>query len=249
MIKYFILHYSDYKEEINRRLSFKYAHSEAVLLPTKVSVSEIKRKSQAVSEDYLEVSLLEKEIEAPVPSFIKSKEALEGARRGTLIHSVFEHLDYLNYQTEEEIKTEIERLILEKKLEPEVLRVVSAKTLSAMSTSQVVSKMRQAKQFEKEKAFIYLAPAPLVDPSYPEDEEILIQGVIDAYFIDEEGITIVDYKTDYIDRNDIEASKEKIRIRYEKQLAFYAKALEDITKISVAHQYIYLYNINEWMHL
>ena len=243
------LHYSDYKEEINRRLSFKYAHSEAVLLPTKVSVSEIKRKSQAVSEDYLEVSLLEKEIEAPVPSFIKSKEALEGARRGTLIHSVFEHLDYLNYQTEEEIKTEIERLILEKKLEPEVLRVVSPKTLSAMSTSQVVSKMRQAKQFEKEKAFIYLAPAPLVDPSYPENEEILIQGVIDAYFIDEEGITIVDYKTDYIDRNDIEASKEKIRIRYEKQLAFYAKALEDITKISVAHQYIYLYNINEWMHL
>ncbi|MBP3886134.1 MAG: helicase-exonuclease AddAB subunit AddA [Cellulosilyticum sp.] len=251
--------YSEFKEEINRRLSYQYAHNEAVLLPTKVSVSEIKRKSQTQSDDYADVQLFEyhdatdeifeQALEVPVPSFIKSKEVLEGARRGTLIHSIFEHLDYLKVQDEAAIRLEIERLILEKKLEPEVLSVINPKTLVAMSQSDVVEKMRRAEHFEKEKAFIYLAPASLVDPSYPEDEEILIQGVIDAYFIDEEGITVVDYKTDYVDLKNIEASKEKIRIRYQKQLAFYAMALEGITKISVAHQYIYLYNINEWMHL
>ncbi len=253
------LSYTKFKDEINRRLNFEYAHNDAVLLPTKVSVSEIKRKSQAVSEDYADIQLfqyddkaggiLANEMEAPVPSFIKSEEVLAGARRGTLIHSVFEHLDYLKVQDEEAIRAEIERLILEKKLEPEVLEVIRPKTLAMMSQSEVVEKMRKAKHFEKEKAFIYLAPASLVDETYPQDEEILIQGVIDAYFIDEEGITIVDYKTDYVDLNQIEASKERIRMRYQKQLAFYAMALQDITKISVAHQYIYLYNINEWMHL
>ena len=73
--------------------------------------------------------------------------------------------------------------------------------------------------------------------------------MIDNFFVDDEGITIIDYKTDYVDRQNIEQSKQKIKARYEKQLALYAKALEDITKISVAHQYIYLYNINEWMRL
>jgi len=241
--------YSDYKEEISRRLSYQYAHNEAVLLPTKVSVSEIKRKQQNVSEDYYDLKLFEDEIETPAPSFIKSPEVTSGARRGTLIHSVFEHLDYLKFKEEEEIARELDRLILEKKLEPEVLEVVRPKQLAQMSQSVVIEKMRKAQYIEKEKAFIYLAKASLVDDTYPEDEEILIQGVIDAYYIDEEGITLVDYKTDYIDRNNIEASKAKIRARYQKQLAFYAMALEDITKISVAHQYIYLYNINEWMHL
>ena len=52
-----------------------------------------------------------------------------------------------------------------------------------------------------------------------------------------------------MDQTQIEASKEKIKARYKKQLEFYAMALEGITKISVAHRYIYLYNINEWIEL
>ncbi|MBQ1275392.1 MAG: hypothetical protein IIY08_08400, partial [Cellulosilyticum sp.] len=72
---------------------------------------------------------------------------------------------------------------------------------------------------------------------------------IDAYFIDEEGITILDYKTDYVDLKDIETSKEKIKARYKKQLEFYAMALQNITNIKVVHRYIYLYNINEWIAL
>lgn len=241
--------YSDYKEEIHRRLSFEYPHDQAVYLPTKVSVSEIKRQSQKLSEETYEIKLFEEPDETPAPSFIKTKEVLAGARRGTLIHSVFEHVDYLRFHEAEEFEAEIDRLILERKLEPEVKEVINVKTLAGMSQSKMIEKMRNAKQVEKEKAFIYLAKASMVNPDYPEDEEILIQGVIDAYFIDDEGITLIDYKTDYVDLQNKEASLSKIRNRYEKQLSLYAKALEDITKISVAHRYIYLYNINEWMHL
>lgn len=241
--------YSEYKEEIHRRLSFEYPHEQAVYLPTKVSVSEIKRQSQTLSEEVYEMSLFEQSEEAPVPSFIKSEEALEGAKRGTLIHSVFEHVDYLYLKEPSEFEMEIDRLILERKLEPEVKEVIDVNILAQMSQSKIIEKMRQAKEVEKEKAFIYLAKASMVNPDYPEDEEILIQGVIDAYFVDEEGITLIDYKTDYVDLKNKEASLTKIRNRYSKQLAFYAKALQDITKISVAHRYIYLYNINEWMHL
>ena len=242
--------YSDYKAEIDRRLNYRYPHEKAILLPTKVSVSEIKRSQRTVEDGTYEVMLYpEEEGSTPCPSFIKTEETLVGARRGTLIHSAFEHLDYLTYRDEVDIARELDRLVLEYKLQEEVLQVVSIKRLAQMANSEIVEKMRKAKHVEKEKAFIYLAKATLIDETYPEDEEILIQGVIDNYFIDDEGITIVDYKTDYINPNDIEGSKQKIREKYKKQLDFYAMALEDITKISVAHQYIYLYNINVWMHL
>ena len=241
--------YSEYKEEINRRLSFSYPYEKAVLLPTKVSVSELKRNQQSTPDDAYTLPIYDEVEEASIPRFIKGEETLKGAQRGTLIHSVFEHLDYLTYQDEKAITQEIERLIIEHRLSEDVLKVVSVKRLAQMAQSDLVNKMRQAKHVEKEKAFIYLAQANLVDENYPEEEEILIQGVIDSFFIDEEGITIVDYKTDYIDPSNKAASKEKIKKKYKKQLDFYNMALEAITKISVAHRYIYLYNINEWMRL
>ncbi len=241
--------YSEYKEEINRRLSFSYPYEKAVLLPTKVSVSELKRNQQSTPDDAYTLPIYDEVEEASIPRFIKGEETLKGAQRGTLIHSVFEHLDYLTYQDEKAITQEIERLIIEHRLSEDVLKVVSVKRLAQMAQSDLVNKMRQAKHVEKEKAFIYLAQANLVDENYPEEEEILIQGVIDSFFIDEEGITIVDYKTDYVDPSNKAASKEKIKKKYKKQLDFYTMALEAITKISVAHRYIYLYNINEWMRL
>ena len=248
--------YSDYQLAIEKQLSYQYPHEAAIMLPTKVSVSEVKRKSHLENlmdemGDYIGDAPFnfDDTEEVPSPSFIKEKENLVGAKRGTLIHSVFEHWDYLKIKEKEDIELEIDRLILERKLEPEVKEVISTSHLAKMSQSEMVQKMREAKHVEKEKAFIYLAPANIVESSYPEDEKILIQGVIDAYFINEEGITILDYKTDYIDQTQIEVSKEKIKARHKKQLEFYAVALEGITKISVAHRYIYLYNINEWMEL
>ena len=97
--------------------------------------------------DYLtrDEELFENEISVPTPSFIKTEEVVAGARRGTLIHSVFEHLDYLKFQDEESIKVEIDRLILEKKLDVEVLSVVHPKSLAKMSQSSIIEKMRKAK--------------------------------------------------------------------------------------------------------
>ena len=242
--------YSDYQEAIRERLAYRYPYASAISLPTKVSVSEIKRQHyEDELSQYQEAALFPVKEEAYVPKFIKGEEEVKGALRGTLIHSVFEHLDYLQFTTAEEIRTELERLVAEGILQEEVLSVVNVKRLAAMAQSEVVDKMRAAQHVEKEKAFIYLARADEIDPSYPKNEEILIQGVIDGFFIDEEGITVIDYKTDYIDLTDVVKSKRKIREKYKKQLELYAMALSNITKISVAHQYIYLYNINEWMHL
>ena len=66
-------------------------------------------------------------------------------------------------------------------------------------------------------------PASEADPSYPEDETILVQGIIDAWFPEGDEIVLVDYKTDRV--------KEvgELKKRYEKQLAYYQQALERTT--------------------
>lgn len=242
--------YSCHKKEIIDKLSYQYPYKAAITMPHKVSVSEIKELKHQDKEMAYNLEAPRKiEQEAYVPKFMRAEKTVTGARRGTLIHSVFEHLDYLKWTTEEEIKLEIERMVKENILETEVLEVISYRQLAQMAQSDIVNKMRKATYVEKEKAFIYLANANQIDEKYPSDEKILVQGVIDSFFIDEEGITLIDYKTDYIDRNNLLHSKEQIRKKYQKQLEIYSKALSEITKFSVAHQYIYLYNINEWMHL
>lgn len=243
--------YGPYKEIIFNRLNSEYTHEEAVLLPTKVSVSEIKREAmgQLIDDEVYEVNLYPVEEEVPVPSFIKGQEELKGAKRGTLIHSVFEHLDFLKFTEVAAIEEELMHLVNSYQLSAEVLEVVSSKRLAEMANSEIVKKMRRAQYVEKEKAFIYLANAKLVNEAYPEGEEILIQGVIDSFYIDEEGITLIDYKTDYVDKEQKELSIQRIKEKYIKQLELYSLALSDITKLTVAHKYIYLYNVNEWIHL
>ena len=71
------------------------------------------------------------------------------------------------------------------------------------------------------------------------DDEILIQGVIDLYYEAEEGLVLVDYKTDKLD------SKEEFVKRYRTQLDYYKKALETLTNKKVTKVVIYSFNMNE----
>ena len=82
-------------------------------------------------------------------------------------------------------------------------------------------------------------PASEADPSYPEDETILVQGVIDACFTEGDEIILVDYKTDRV--------KEigELKRRYEKQLAYYQQALERTTGKKVKEKIIYSLALDE----
>lgn len=238
--------YSDKKETIFEKLNFRYNHTLSTTLPTKVSVSELKRNQK---EDWITNDTL-KEQEKPVPSFMcKEEVVIEGATRGTMIHSIFEHLDYLNIKDQEEIRETLFKLVSEGKIDEKVLDVVRIEHLVSLAHSQVVERMRQAKHMWKEKAFVYLSKASEVADDYPEDEEILVQGVVDVCFIEDEGIVIVDYKTDYIDKAHMEESIQKIKNRYRIQLNLYAEAISLITRLPIKEKIIYLYNIDKWVSL
>ncbi len=84
-----------------------------------------------------------------------------------------------------------------------------------------------------------LVKADEIDPSYPEDEKIMVQGIIDAYFIEDEKAVIMDYKTDKA------GTGEELVKKYKAQLDYYAKAIRQLTGMEVSGEIIYSVTLRE----
>ena len=238
--------YSSQKEVIYERLNYSYEHREATFLPTKVAVSDLKKKQQeAINPE----KQLFKEVLKPIPKFIQGQEVIEGAAKGTLIHGIFEHLDLMKYTNQLSIKEQLYQLVREGKITEDALQVVDLERLEQVAHTPIMARMKNARHVWKEKAFVYQLSAKEVDATYPEEETVLLQGVVDNCFIEEDGLVIVDYKTDYINLYQKECGIAQIKERYSLQLDLYGKALSEISGWPVKEKIIYLYSINEWINL
>ena len=87
----------------------------------------------------------------------------------------------------------------------------------------------------REQPFVISQDASRVDPGWSGDEQVLIQGIIDAYFQEGDELTVVDYKTDWVKPGEEKALMEKYLI----QLEYYGQALERMTGMRVKEKYLY----------
>ncbi|SFC39984.1 helicase-exonuclease AddAB subunit AddA [Butyrivibrio sp. YAB3001] len=98
-------------------------------------------------------------------------------------------------------------------------------------------------QLMREKPFMMGVPASELDPKFPQEEMVLIQGIIDAWFIEDGEIVLLDYKTDKV-----KESQELID-RYKIQLDLYKQALERTTNMKVKEVFIYSFALGEVIEL
>ena len=70
------------------------------------------------------------------------------------------------------------------------------------------------------------------------EEKLLLQGIIDCYFEEEDGLVLIDYKTDYV----AEGAEANLKEKYKTQIAYYTRALEKLTGKPVKEKYIYLFH-------
>ena len=74
-------------------------------------------------------------------------------------------------------------------------------------------------------------------------ELVLVQGVIDAYMEEEDGLVLIDYKTDRVPGG--RAGRERLAERYRQQVAYYQRALEQLTGKKVKENIIYSLTLQE----
>lgn len=122
------------------------------------------------------------------------------------------------------------------KLPEEYPEAVSVEKLMHFIGSELGDRMRRARrrgQLYREQPFVYGISADRLNAEFPAEETVLIQGIVDAFFIEEDHIVLVDYKTDIV------RSAKELWTRYELQLDYYAEALEHLLEKPVKEKILY----------
>lgn len=237
------------KEEfktLEKILNYTYPNKLATTIPTKTSVTKLKQVEQEKLDIGIEELIgkqrnledkIEDAIEFPKPEFLKleEKNKLTGAQKGTLIHLCMQNLDekvdYNLIKVKELINSLVEKQIITK---IEADNINPFKILE-FTKSEIWRELKTAKLIEREKPFYLNIPANTI---YNEEieETILVQGVIDLYYVNKnDELILVDYKTDYIEKN----KKYELVNKYKKQLELYQEALEQSFNKKVSKKYIY----------
>ncbi|AGK97205.1 helicase-exonuclease AddAB subunit AddA [Clostridium pasteurianum] len=227
-----------YYEEIDRRLSWKYKYDLAKGLPSSVSVTELKRQ-QSSEDEY------SRNIFPPVlkkrPVFLEERKGLTPAEKGTAMHAVMQRLDFSLPITKESIKSQMEKMIFKELITEKQAEAVDIKKIERFFQGEIGKRMLSSLHIEREIPFVIRLKAcdvyvELCEEDY-KDESMMLQGAIDCYFEEKDGLVLVDYKTDYVTDKNVKAVVDK----YRNQLKYYSQALTKITGKKVKEQYLYLF--------
>lgn len=212
---------------------FAYRYEAGQKIAGKLSVSELKKRSQEPEETDAK-QLYVPEEEEIIPGFYQTDAKVKGAARGTLYHTFMENLDF---SKKEELQMQLEELVSCGKMsrdEASAVRLSDIRRFLKTKTGKGMEQAARAGKLHREQPFVLGVPAETIQKEWSGDETVLVQGIIDAWFEDEDGaIILVDYKTDHI------ADREKLAERYRGQLSYYAQALEQLTGRTVKTQVIY----------
>lgn len=257
------------KDEIDRRLSWKYSYSNASKIPAKVSVTELKRRfnAQASEESGALPGTLTTLVKKPM--FLEEKKDLSAAEKGTILHFIMQHLKFdrfklcfvasqdnkqtstiefneTNKSTENQcvqadITAQIEGMVAKDLLTPKQAQSVNVNKIDTFFNSELGKRMLASKSINREVPFNMEIPCnelykDMVDKAC-QDETVLLQGVIDCFFEEPDGIILIDYKTDYV----AAGKEDTIKERYKLQIDYYSRALEMLTGKQVKEKYIYLF--------
>lgn len=235
-------------KEIKRRLGYKYQYEEGSILPSNVSVSDLKRKDLQY-EDEAETLEIFREKEIIKPKFLQEEKGFTAAEKGTLMHYVMLRLDFDRVGSVAEIKKQIEELVLNKSLTEKEAKIIRYTKIFNFFKSDLGKRILKAheegRMVHRELPFFTeissLDINPELNKEIYQNEKIRLQGIIDGFFKEEDGIVLFDYKTDYLE----EGNEDEIIERYTVQMKYYKEALEKVTESRVKEVYLYLFALDK----
>ena len=225
-------------EEIDNILNYKYPYENSIEVPSKTTVTALKEEANVNEEDkLLEENILGEQTKKynGLKEFkLEENEEITGAKRGTLIHMVLQQISQ-----DANIKKITDYIEMTNTSGKEKEFLYSQKYIfDKFMESELYKELEKAKEIHTENPFFMKIP-------YKDtDDEVLVQGVIDLFFIDEnDRVVLVDYKTDRVE------TKEELVERYKIQLNIYKDAVEKSLNQKVDKVCIYSTKLNEMIYL
>ncbi|MDD5934217.1 MAG: helicase-exonuclease AddAB subunit AddA [Clostridiales bacterium] len=239
------------RKKLMERLDYEYPYKKQANLPIKTTVSELKKLGDDVDDELTavlreiqeETTALVME-EPTIPAFLKQETELKGANRGTLIHKILECIEFNKVHTYDHLKCLVDNLITDGILEEGDIKRISLRQLVPFLQSPICERIRIAEaehKFYKEQQFVIGIEANFIQDDYQGEDIVLIQGVIDAFFEEDDGFVLLDYKTDRIE----EGEEDVLVKRYHKQLDYYAVAIERMYNKPIKEKLIYSFALQK----
>ena len=222
------------------RLAWHYPHGAEVELPSKLTATQL--KGRALDEEVAEAAVRPpRPIRLGRPRFATEEFGLTPAQKGTALHLVMQYIDFERTERVEQVRAEIARLVERAFLTPQQGEAVDPAKIAAFFASPLGRELMASTSLRREFKFSILVPAADYYPQAGAEEQVLLQGVVDCCFETLEGITVVDFKTDRVDRRSVAARAEE----YRPQLAAYSRALEEITGKPVIRRCLWFFALDQ----
>ena len=161
-----------------------------------------------------------------------------------MIHTVMQHIDLTGGFSPEAIASQADSLELRQILLPGQAATVDCQLIADFFASGLGQRLSKACQVWREMPFSLMLPA---EKFYAEltgcGEQIFVQGVIDCLFAEDDGLVLLDYKTDRA------GSTEEFIAKYSVQLSMYAAAVERILGRPVKERYLYTFALGRVIRL
>ena len=253
--------------KLRERFAYAYPYPGLQKLYTKTTVSELKIAAMAEKDEAAFHTFEEKEVVPYIPAFRREQEKVSGAVRGNAFHRTMELLDfsYLFMEsglfagcpgTYEEyrqgldtdrlqvrLKEFLQRETASLRLTEEYAQAVSLPKIRHFLEQELAYRMWRAFEqglLHREQPFVLGIDAKRLDQDLPEGEKVLIQGIIDVFFIENGEIVLLDYKTDVID------SLQALWNRYSVQIQYYEEALTKLLQLPVKERILYSFYLEKY---
>ncbi|HJA66776.1 MAG TPA: helicase-exonuclease AddAB subunit AddA [Candidatus Mediterraneibacter cottocaccae] len=237
------------RKNLRDQMDYEYAYRDEGRLKLKFTVSELKKRvsmketaEDAGADEIGEEMYAEPEVVPLIPDFLREEETLTGASRGSAYHKLLELLDFARDYDESSLKSAIEELRDEGKLTEdmaECIRVPDILSFLHCGSGRRMTAAAVRGQLFKEQPFVLGVDAGEIYPGETTEDMILVQGIIDVYFEEPDGLVVLDYKTDKVRK------ASELTEKYHAQLDYYGQALERLLQKPVKEKIIYSFTLKE----
>ncbi|WP_042349609.1 helicase-exonuclease AddAB subunit AddA [Bacillus massiliigorillae] len=236
---------SQYTTQVAEQLNWRYNYQSAVTHFSKQSVTELKRQKEIMEQEDAGTLIQTRKSIHDRPAFMQAKK-MTPAEKGTVMHLVMQQMNLKEKMTEERLEQLKFDLVQKEFLTEEQVEAINSEEILRFSNSDLAERMRNAHTLQREVPFSMVIPASEAYSDWEMgDEMVLIQGVIDCLFADDQGYVLLDYKTDRITdrfKGGFEEARPVLANRYKVQIELYARAIESILKVEVKQKYLYFFD-------
>lgn len=248
-------------EQLSNKINYIYEYQEETETNAKMSVSDIKKityETDIEEAEQWDILALQQPQNIGME---KDSSNMSGAARGTAYHTVFELFDFDIEPTEDNMILMLDKIEDMGRLSKEERDCIDTDKLIKFADSSLGKRMKNAYQLGKlcrEAQFVMGIPKEMVeeykhiarevsenkvflqpDMSKQNGDIILIQGIIDVYFVEDGKVVIADYKTDNVRK------KQDLKNHYYVQLELYKQAVEQITGMEVSEKILYSVKLSQ----